>query len=229
MRRLYGLEDLCVTVLEPDKIELSNLPRLVGTTDQHVGLYKLDAFEIVHNYHFSKKIYSTVQEGPDNFEDYRIIVACVDNNETRQYLAMAGLHYKIPLFDLGAGMVIRKEQVIFKGGQVRIQLPSEACLFCIGLPLPISDRKKALRQAVGYVDSEDPQEEIHWNRGEEILTINEAIVDLAVTEILNYLKTGTVTSRYIRLNLIGGQKEFIETPIVPNCICQVEKQNKIYI
>ena len=229
MRRLYRRKDLQVAVIEPDKIERSNLPRLVGATEAHVGLSKIEAFESIYEYRFLKKIFSKAQNGSENFQAYRMIIACVDNNETRQYLAMAGLHYKIPLFDLGAGLVIRKGRVLFKGGQVRIQLPSEECLFCIGLPLPVSERKKALRQAAGYVDAEDPQEEIHWNRGEEILSINEAVVDLALGEILSYLDKGTVTSKYIRLNLLQGQREFIQTAVVPNCLCQVEKQKKVYI
>lgn len=228
-RKLCQLKDLQVTVIEPDKIELSNIPRLVGTTDQHVGLYKIEAFEGIYDYRFLKKIYKPVQDCSENFQDYRLMIACVDNNETRQYLAMVGLYYKIPLFDLGAGIVIRKGQILFKGGQVRIQLPFEECLFCMGLPLPTSERKKALRQAAGYVDAEEPQEEIHWNRGEEILSINEAVVELALTEILTYLQKGTVTSKYIRLNLIQNQKEFIQTNLIPNCICQVEKQEKVYI
>jgi molybdopterin/thiamine biosynthesis adenylyltransferase len=229
MRKLMSWEHVRVAVIEPDKIESSNLPRLVGTTDRHVGFYKTEAFEAVFGYRFLKKIQSKVQDCTENFQDYQVVVACVDNNETRQYLAMAGLHFKVPLFDLGAGIVLRNGQIVFKGGQIRIQLPGEECLFCLGLPLPISDRKKALCRAAGYLETEDPQEEIHWNRGEEILAINEALVELALPEILTYLDKGTVSSKYIRLDLIQNQREFIQSTVVPNCICQVEKQNKVYI
>ncbi len=160
--------DGSVTIVDDDKIELSNLPRIPYANAEHDGMSKVTvatqwAGRKAPNIPIVPLPCSVVEKTTlEQLAACTVLFGCVDNDGGRMVLNELAVRFGTPLIDLGCDIQVNGDGVI-AGGQVRMVLPGQnACLVCCGGFDPseaamdlMSDSEKAMRAQRGYVrDSE---------------------------------------------------------------------------
>jgi ThiF family/Prokaryotic homologs of the JAB domain len=181
-----------ITVVDGDKVESSNLSRILGATARDVGkTWKVD---VATRYaeqlglgtevtcirgHLGKDVCSADIEGCD------IALSCVDRHLPRALLNRLSYEKGIPLIDMGSAFRADVSGRITNGaGRVVIVGPSRPCLACWGHIDPnririesLSEHDRAKEIAEGYIQGADvPQP--------SVIAFNTAVAGAAVVELL---------------------------------------------
>ena len=160
-----------LSLVDPDRVEPSNLNRLLGATaaDAQAGRPKV---EVLARYARAVRPSTDVAALPLPIDDPRAwhqvagcdaVLGAVDDDGARVVLNRLAVQYLLPLIDLGTGITTDGLGAIAEaGGQVRCVLPGGFCLQCIdGLDLAAAGRRRApdemrrLYRQRGYVLTED--------------------------------------------------------------------------
>jgi len=128
-----------VTICDPDTIDVTNLNRLPGTSLEDVGKLKAE-FYAGYIKHINPDIRVKVfiknfyeEEVQLAFSQVDIIIGCLDSGARFSINTLASANI-IPYFDLGAGILVEKGKLEYKGGQVFSIIPScNVCLECSGV------------------------------------------------------------------------------------------------
>ena len=182
-----------LTLVDPDRVEPSNLNRLLGATaaDAQAGSPKV---EVLARYASAVRPSTDVVALPLAIEDpraWRQVAGCdavlgaVDEDGARVVLNRLAVQYLLPYIDLGTGISTDGSGAIAEaGGQVRCALPGGFCLQCIdGLDLKAAGRRRApeamrrLYRQRGYVLTEDVP-------APSVVTLNAAVAAEGVNELL---------------------------------------------
>lgn len=177
-----------LTIIDADRIEVSNLGRLYGATTDDDGELKVDVMaREIHRYDTSADVKTVARHYPSAeadaaLHDCDVIIACVDNLLARYELALyAARHHKI-LVETGTGCSMRDGKIYAVGGQVRLQVPGGPCLSCLNLDTDRLELEQATqdKRATGYIEgtNETPG---------EIVTTNTAIATFAMRHVLALL------------------------------------------
>ena len=181
-----------ITVVDGDKVELSNLSRILGATARDVGkTWKVD---VAARYaeqlglgtevtcmrgHLGKEVRVTDIEGCD------FALSCVDRHLPRALLNRLSYEKGVPLIDMGSAFRVDASGRITNGaGRVVIVGPSRPCLACWGHIDPnririesLSKDDRAKEVAEGYIQGADiPQP--------SVIAFNTAVAGAAVVELL---------------------------------------------
>lgn len=166
-------------LFDAQAIELSNLTRLVGATEEDVAQGRLKiaiADRVVHNINslaITQPIAARWQEHPEALRSCDIIFGCLDGFDERRQLEAACRRYLIPLIDIGMDVVCITGQPPRLGGQVILSLPGYPCMQCIGF---LNERNLAA-EAQKYGDAGiNPQ--VVWPNGVLASTAVGIAVDL---------------------------------------------------
>ena len=98
-----------VTLIDPDRIELSNLNRLIGATPDDVGRYKVDVFrELIECLAPAAAVTAVAaplldSSALDHAKAADLLLGCVDGHGARLSLNHLSIRYLIPLIDAGTG------------------------------------------------------------------------------------------------------------------------------
>ena len=116
----YGIGEL--TLIDPDVVEETNLPRLFGAGDDDIGRPKVKVVRD-HLYHIDDRVWVTplkkrVEEAETALQRADLIVAGVDRVSTRQWLNAFAVQYLLPYVD--AGVVISTDDTA-DGGDPRVE------------------------------------------------------------------------------------------------------------
>lgn len=132
-----------LTLIDPDRIELSNLNRLIGAGPDDVGRYKVDVFrEFIER--AAPKVAVTAVAAPlldsgalNHAKSADLLLGCVDGHGARLSLNHLSVRYLIPLIDAGAGARLGTGSLAARlGGQVQVVAPGVGCLECRGFIHP---------------------------------------------------------------------------------------------
>jgi molybdopterin/thiamine biosynthesis adenylyltransferase len=177
-----------IIVVEPDRVDRSNLSRLVGgiRADALFRRHKTAvarrlARRLGHRSNLTALPESvTTAAGAVTLLDCDVIIGCTDNHWSRMVLnALAYQHY-VPVLDLG----VELQAGGALGGRVTWLYPDSACLWCLGIlngdririeQLPEATRRAEL--AEGYIQGINEP-------APAVVSINGVIASLAVTELL---------------------------------------------
>lgn len=127
-------------LIDPDRIEASNLNRLVGATTKDVAKARLKV-EIVAkrmkaiNPRAKIKVIAQPWQEPGAAEylrDCDAIFGCVDSFATRRDLEAAARRYVIPYIDIGMDVYPLPGGEFSISGQAVLSLPGHLCLWCLG-------------------------------------------------------------------------------------------------
>ena len=156
-----------LVLADPDKLDKTNLPRVVGSTPQDVGAWKVDIAarearrsnpEITVVSHAENVVESTVAMSLASC-DYLFLAA--DSMQARLLFNALVHQYLIPGVQLGAKVPVEKTtgEVGRVFSVVRPVLPGNGCLWCNGLITPDGLQNEAIsqeeRRAQRYVEEED--------------------------------------------------------------------------
>lgn len=182
-----------ITVVDGDRVESSNVSRIIGATAQDAGVsWKVDvAARYANQLGLGARV--RVLRGhlgngglpASDLESCDILISCVDTHTPRVLLNRLSYERQIPLIDLGSAFrVAPAGEVIGSAGRVVVAGPGKPCLACWGHldperlrieALPAAERLALARE--GYIDGADLAQP-------SVIAFNTAVAGLAVVELL---------------------------------------------
>lgn len=153
-------------IFDPDKIEDSNLNRLIGATAQDINA-STSKIAIAERIIQSINPSATVQLYPCKWQEEasalkecNIIFGCVDKYSERRELEICTRRYLIPYIDIGMDVFCIGNDPPRMAGQVILSMPSGPCMFCLGF---LTEEKLA-QEASKYGDA-GPRPQVVWPNG----------------------------------------------------------------
>ena len=181
-----------ITIIDGDRVEHSNVSRIIGATARDAGVtWKVD---VAARYATSLGLGTHVQVmhgrlGADvsveDVEGCDLVLSCVDRQVPRALLNRLAYAKGVPVIDMGSAFrVDDSDRVTAGAGRVVIVGPGRRCLACWGHIDPdrlriesLSADERAIQAAEGYVDGADiPQP--------SVVAFNTTIAGAAVVELL---------------------------------------------
>lgn len=183
------------TLIDPDVVEQSNLPRLYGAFDFHIGRPKVEVLE-EHLWHINQElevqsVQKPVEEASDKLLNVDVILAGVDAVSARMWLNEFAVKHLLAYID--AGVVIEKdaEAVSKMHGFVQTIVPGvTGCFDCL-------DRGDPDRARIEQLDEHELEEQVERGYVDEtvlspepaVIHLNSTAGSLAVNEFVK-LVTG---------------------------------------
>ena len=139
-----GVEN--VTVFDEDKVEETNLNRLIGAwySDIKNATLKTDIAKRIIKKILPKTIVTVInarwQDRPDLLQQCDIIFGGVDTYSGRQQLEAECRRFLIPYIDIGMDVHKLDGRPPYMSGQVILSMPGMACMNCLGF---LTDKKLA--------------------------------------------------------------------------------------
>ena len=123
-------------LIDPDHVEASNLPRLIGDTPADIGSLKVDVLA-----HAARAVSpradiqvigaSVLDVDPGLLAEADVIFCCTDGHGSRALLTEIAQQFCVTVIDLGVE-IVPSPGGARAGGGVRILRPGQACLHCAG-------------------------------------------------------------------------------------------------
>lgn len=129
-------------LIDPDRIEASNLNRLVGATKTDVdqATAKVDIAERtikgIRPWADVKTAKAKWQEADALVRDANVLFGCVDGYQQRDYLETAAKRFAIPYIDIGMDVSEVANGSFAVSGQMIMTLPGGPCMRCLGFLTP---------------------------------------------------------------------------------------------
>ena len=210
-------------LLDPDRIEESNLNRVVGATSSDIGRSKVDVAS-AHIRHINPSAaVRALQVDVRHTESARILLdcdflfCCTDSQGSRAVLTQLAYQYLLPMIDLGVAIQVVGTEVSHISGRVQMIGPELPCLLCGGVLDAEAVRRDLLSDAARAADPY-----IQGARVEQpaVISINSAAASMAVTMFLAAMTEVPIRTRYQRLYLESGRVSptvVEQQPGCPNC------------
>jgi hypothetical protein len=154
-----------VLLFDPDRLELSNLNRLVGGTASEVEA-QTEKVEIARRLFVSVNPSAEVhayaaqwQMAANALREADIVVSCVDSYAARQDLEVTARRFLMPLVDIGMDVHLVEERPHMTG-QVILSLPGGPCFRCLGF---LTDEN--LRQEADLYGAAGGRPQVVWTNG----------------------------------------------------------------
>ncbi|MGE3957423.1 MAG: ThiF family adenylyltransferase [Vicinamibacterales bacterium] len=181
-----------ITVIDGDRVEASNVSRVLGATIRDVGVaWKVDvaaryAEQLglstrvdVHRGHLGADVPTATLEACD------VVLSCVDRHAPRALLNRLSYERAFPLIDMGSAFRVDTTGRLTAGvGRVVVVGPGRPCLGCWGhinphrLRIEVLPAEERARQAAeGYIEGADVPEP-------SVIAFNTAVAGAAVVELL---------------------------------------------
>ena len=125
-------------LFDPDRVEDTNLNRLVGATaaDVAAASYKTAVTaRVVHGVNPAAQVQlisDNWQTAAELLRDCDVVFGCLDSFIERDQLERAVRRYLTPYIDIGMDVHALGDQFLITG-QVALSLPGQPCLWCMGL------------------------------------------------------------------------------------------------
>jgi molybdopterin/thiamine biosynthesis adenylyltransferase len=166
-------------LFDAQAIDISNLNRLVGATEEDVaaGRLKIDiAKRVITGINRKAKtqcIAARWQECAEALRSCDVVIGCVDGFDERRQLEAACRRYLIPLIDVGMDVVQIPNHTPRMAGQIILSLPGHPCFHCIDF----LNESTLASEAQRYGDA-GPNPQVVWPNGILASTAVGIVVDL---------------------------------------------------
>jgi molybdopterin/thiamine biosynthesis adenylyltransferase len=219
-----GIQDF--TLIDPDIVEESNLPRLVGTMQEHVGRPKVDVLE-QHLWHVAPNcsvttVQAPVQEAEDELLDVDVTVAGVDTVSARMWLNEYAVRQLQPYIDAGVIIETADETATEMHGFIQTVVPGvTGCFTCLNR----GDHEQARREQLSDEEVEEQVERGYIDEGElapepAVIQLNGAVASMAVNELVKLVTGFDDPTGFMRYEGIGHSlvpMETLPSPACPTC------------
>jgi hypothetical protein len=219
-------------LVDPDRVEISNLNRLVGATARDVEEERLKVEVAARNIRrvdprariqtLAVSVYNP--SVLKKLKDCDLLIAATDNEASRLVLNGFACQYLIPLLHLGVNLEPEEAQG-FKdiSGEVVIPELGAWCLLCAGVIDPqraawdlAGTQERAQLANRGYL-SDTPAPAVYH--------LNGVVASLAAAEIHNFVWRYKPLRRYLVYRELEGELMTLQVPAAENCIhCGPEGQ-----
>jgi molybdopterin/thiamine biosynthesis adenylyltransferase len=208
-------------LIDTDRVEVTNLNRLVGASDSDVGQYKTAVsarqIKIINPSSAIDRVDADVvlQSSLRRLLDCDIIFCCTDSHASRAVLNQVAYQFYVPCVDMG--VVINAEHGHISHLQARTQLlaPGLPCLACMNLLDGDAVRRGLMaREELAadpyFIGESEPQP--------SVVTVNSTIASLATTMFLGMFTDAPLRARFQMYNALAGVVKPVEAAAVPDCV-----------
>ena len=220
-----------IILIDPDRIEASNLNRVIQASWEDV---KARRFKVEIMKRKARRINrktrvialkSSILERSSQLalKGADVIFGAVDNDLARLILTQQAAKYLIPLIDVGTGINVDKEGKIQDfAGQVYVFIPGRSpCLVCldaidmreVNLSLMSAEDKKRQRQ-YGYISGEDIV-------APAVLPLNMELVSFALIEFMNLVFGFRKVNNYVFYDGLSEEKIAYAIKVKPESGCTI--------
>lgn len=181
-----------IALIDGDRVEDTNLSRLIGATSDDVGRRKVDVVaEVVRRIAPDTCVEavpkSVLDIDPRILTDADVIVCATDGHGSRALLTELVQQYLVPVVDLGVEVTGGDATTFRAGGGVRILRPDSGCLWCADTLNPELVRREYLTPSEreievrrGYIrDNDEP--------APSVVALNGVVASMAVLEVCQLL------------------------------------------
>lgn len=210
-----------IVQVDPDRIEESNLSRVVGAGKGDIGTPKVEVAKRVADSTAGGSQSVPIPLGLDMFDAFQqlktldALFCCTDGVASRRLANRLAIQYQIPLFDMGVSLKATKGTLQFANSELRTVLPGDPCLECMGIINP----DELIKEIQGF----SPQGYLEGEKEPAVISFNSVIASLAVTDFLsvftgftNY-ESGLTTIHSILDGLVSYEQKEVNS----DCDCQL--------
>lgn len=179
-----------LVLVDDDRVEITNLSRILGATRSDIGAYKVDvasryAEQVGAASTAMARAVSSAGDG-DLLSDCDLVMSCVDRHTPRALLSRLAYRALLPVIDMGSQFRVDAStgRLLGDGGRVLVAGPGRPCFACHGIldsrrleieALSAADREQ--REAEGYIDGADVP-------APSVMPFNTTLAGAAVIELL---------------------------------------------
>jgi molybdopterin/thiamine biosynthesis adenylyltransferase len=211
-------------LIDDDRVERTNLNRLVGATREVVGRQKAEvASEHIRRINpaasvdaLNANVRSVEVLGRLSACD--VVFGCVDTDSARLILNELANAYLIPYIDCGVGIDVEDGRIEDAGGRVIVWVPGRPCLLCareidtrIAAEELESAEQREFRKRHGYVSGASIPEPA-------IISLNGLIASVAVTEFLALITGMRETRHYTFYDMLEQRLVPRIVPVDTRCV-----------
>lgn len=215
-----------LVLLDPDRLEETNLNRVVGATRKDLGRPKVEIAADAARKVNPRIVVTPVAGDVIRSHDARRLLSCdflfccTDSHGSRAVINQIAYQYMIPAIDLGVLIDVREGAVESVTGRVQMLAPGLPCLVCDELLDPEEVRRDLLSEEARERDpyilgAREPQP--------AVISLNSTVASLGVTMLLSAVAGLPVMARH-QLVLFGkGVVRAIAGEPSPHCVvCSVK-------
>lgn len=213
-----------VVMIDPDRIEESNLNRIVGAIASDVGIAKVEVAANWYQRILPGAIIHPIS-GSILDEDIArwalscdIVLCCTDNHSSRAVLNWLAYQYLVPMIDLGIEIRLDEASAVDAvGGRIQLVGPDNPCLYCC-------DSLDANRVREGFL-SEEERVRDQYIVGTAVpqpavISFNGVVASLGTSMLLGITTIVPIASRMQTVNFLTGRVSPAEARIQRDCpIC----------
>jgi molybdopterin-synthase adenylyltransferase len=208
-------------LIDPDRIEETNLNRTVGSAANDVGQPKVAiAKRLIESIRPGAQVQAIVGDVIDNacahaLLEVDFIFCCTDSHASRHLINQLVYQYAIPAIDMGVAIHAMPGQPVRFAGHVKALAPGLACLWC----LKSLDSDQVRRELMSVEHrATDP----YFNQGQgviqpAVITLNSTVASLAGTMFLSMVAGIDAPGRYLVYDGNRQRVANVDVSAVPDC------------
>jgi molybdopterin/thiamine biosynthesis adenylyltransferase len=193
-------------LVDADTLEIHNFNRFLGAKKSQLGRLKVDILkEILCEFLTSVEVEAIPNFFPeksaiDALSTCDILVGGVDNDYSRLQIQILALCLEKPYLDMGSGVLLKDNhslnvEIEERGGQIKLFIPGEACISCMGLnPSIVKDFNRFKLDVLhGYIMGTELTPA-------SILSLNNSISSMAIKLLTDYITNEGTNLRHLKYN-----------------------------
>lgn len=207
MQQLAHLGALDVTIIDPDRVEETNLNRLIGARAYDVGTPKVEvARRMAQSINPQMQVHTIIGDIVDEHQadligGFDFVFLCTDSHASRAVVCQAAYQFLVPVIDMGVSITAAVQGISHITGRVQMLAPGLPCLTCTGALDGEQIRREMItpeqRAADPYlIGMHEPQP--------AVVSINSTMASLAVTMFLGAVTPVPTLSRFQLYDGIRG-------------------------
>ena len=181
-----------IALVDGDRVEETNLSRLIGATSEDIGRFKVDVVaELVRRIAPGTEVdpirKSVLDVDAHALVGADVIVCATDGHGSRALLTELVQQYLVPVVDLGVEVAGGDAGAFRAGGGVRILRPSTGCLWCAGTLNPELVRREYLTDSEREAEIRRGYIRDHDEPAPSVVALNGVVASMAVLEVCQLL------------------------------------------